>query len=610
MVYQALYRKWRPLSFEDVVGQKHITDTLKTELKTGRLAHAYMFCGTRGTGKTTTAKILSRAVNCENLLPNGNPCNCCDSCKGILNGSVMDVLEIDAASNNGVDDIRELRDEIAYTPANVKYKVYIIDEVHMLSSGAFNALLKTLEEPPAHAVFILATTEPHKIPATIQSRCQRFDFRRISAKDIAGRIGEITRKDGIAISQDAIRLVAELGDGSMRDALSVLDLCGGIEGEISRTDIENVTGAVSRDGLMRLASALLRADAEDALLQLAALADAGREIQHIIEALLEQFRGCMICTAAAHPEAVLEQSDETIAGMRQLAAGTSIEALIYAVRVFSETAGLCKTASNPRIILEAAIIRYCNPAVDPCNEAYALRLKKLEALAARGGLATAARQPASAPEQPTAAADVPFDLEPPAEEEYESGQEVPAKEGQVPPLPAEPPVEAPPKAEQPTAAADVPFDLEPPAEEEYESGQEELAEEDWVPPLPAEPPVEAPPAPQPEPVPAANSEPAAVQHPSYEAAVDAIAAANPPLGALLRTTAHRVRDGVDYILFDNDVIKESVEQNPAFTDTIKQALGCEHLKLVTADAFDGKQKQDPLDELAALAGDMEQITLF
>ena len=200
MAYQAIYRKWRPLVFEDVVGQEHITGTLENELITGKVAHAYLFCGTRGTGKTTTAKILSRAVNCQNREKNGNPCNECDSCKGILSGTVMDVIEIDAASNNGVDNIRELRDEILYTPASVKYKVYIIDEVHMLSTGAFNALLKTLEEPPSHAIFILATTEPHKIPATIHSRCQRFDFRRISNRHIAGRIGEIVKKDGIDIT--------------------------------------------------------------------------------------------------------------------------------------------------------------------------------------------------------------------------------------------------------------------------------------------------------------------------------------------------------------------------------------------------------------------------
>ena len=194
MAYRAIYRKWRPVTFEDVVGQAHITDTLKTELVTGKTAHAYLFCGTRGTGKTTTAKILSRAVNCENPLPDGNPCNECSACRGILNNTVMDVIEIDAASNNGVDNIRQLRDEVIYTPSEVKYKVYIIDEVHMLSGGAFNALLKTLEEPPAHVLFILATTEPHKIPATIQSRCQRFDFRRISVDNIAAALPKLLQK--------------------------------------------------------------------------------------------------------------------------------------------------------------------------------------------------------------------------------------------------------------------------------------------------------------------------------------------------------------------------------------------------------------------------------
>jgi len=224
MAYQALYRKWSPLTFDDVIGQSHITQTLVNEIVHNRIAHAYLFCGTRGTGKTSTAKIFSRAINCLNN-HNGNPCNECEICKGILDGSNMDVVEIDAASNNGVDNIREIRDEVAYAPSKSKYKVYIIDEVHMLSSGAFNALLKTLEEPPSHVIFILATTESHKIPATILSRCQRFDFKRISTDDVVNRLKQIIQKDHINIDDKGLRLIARVSDGSMRDALSILDQC-------------------------------------------------------------------------------------------------------------------------------------------------------------------------------------------------------------------------------------------------------------------------------------------------------------------------------------------------------------------------------------------------
>ena len=221
-MYQALYRKWRPQTFADVIGQQHVTDTLRAQLQSGRLSHAYLFTGTRGTGKTTCAKILARAVNCEHPV-NGDPCNECAACRGILDGSVLDVTEIDAASNNGVDNIRDLRDETRYTPAQVKKRVFIIDEVHMLSTGAFNALLKTLEEPPEHVLFILATTELHKVPATILSRCQRFDFRRIGAEDIARRLLDVAAGEGIELTEGAARLIARLADGAMRDALSMLD---------------------------------------------------------------------------------------------------------------------------------------------------------------------------------------------------------------------------------------------------------------------------------------------------------------------------------------------------------------------------------------------------
>ncbi|HQA57033.1 MAG TPA: DNA polymerase III subunit gamma/tau, partial [Acetivibrio sp.] len=245
MAYLALYRKWRPLVFEDVVEQEHVVKTLRNSINTGRIAHAYLFSGTRGTGKTTMAKIFSRAVNCLNP-KDGDPCNECEICKGILNGSLLDVIEIDAASNNGVDNVRELRDEVVYTPSKAKYKVYIIDEVHMLSTGAFNALLKTLEEPPSHVIFILATTEPHKLPATILSRCQRFDFRRISVDSIAKRIEYIAGESGVDIKEDASRLIAKLSDGALRDAISILDQCISLGNkELTYEDVLKVVGLVT-----------------------------------------------------------------------------------------------------------------------------------------------------------------------------------------------------------------------------------------------------------------------------------------------------------------------------------------------------------------------------
>ena len=378
MAYQAIYRKWRPLVFEDVVGQEHITGTLENELITGKVAHAYLFCGTRGTGKTTTAKILSRAVNCQNREKNGNPCNECDSCKGILSGTVMDVIEIDAASNNGVDNIRELRDEILYTPASVKYKVYIIDEVHMLSTGAFNALLKTLEEPPSHAIFILATTEPHKIPATIHSRCQRFDFRRISNRHIAGRIGEIVKKDGIDITPDAIDMVAALGDGSMRDALSILDQCSGIPGKISKSDIENLAGVTGSEAIRTFGDALIRADMACAVENAEKAISRGCDIVNLTEELLEFFRDLLITKISSSASEILDKSEEELKFIADLSGRASEEMLIHAIKTLSDTLSVCKWAARPRVILECAIVKICRPELDCNNDAFAKRIKKLE----------------------------------------------------------------------------------------------------------------------------------------------------------------------------------------------------------------------------------------
>ncbi|MGN1031520.1 MAG: DNA polymerase III subunit gamma/tau, partial [Butyricicoccaceae bacterium] len=289
-MYQALYRKWRPLRFADVVGQRHITDTLRAQLESGRLSHAYLFTGTRGTGKTTCAKILARAVNCQNP-QNGDPCNCCPACKGILDGSILDVVEIDAASNNGVDNIRDIRDETRYTPTAVKKRVYIIDEVHMLSQGAFNALLKTLEEPPEHVLFILATTEIHKVPATILSRCQRFDFRRIAPADIAHRIREVAESEGIALTDGGADMISRLADGALRDALSILDrTAAGADGPIDEDTVARNVGILAGDSAVDLMEKISAGALADAVEQLATFYAAGRDLAAVLDQLLSLIR--------------------------------------------------------------------------------------------------------------------------------------------------------------------------------------------------------------------------------------------------------------------------------------------------------------------------------
>ncbi len=556
MAYQAIYRKWRPTTFEDVVGQSHITDTLKNEIKSNRLAHAYLFCGTRGTGKTTTAKILSRAVNCENPLSNGNPCNECASCKGILSNTIMDIAEIDAASNNGVENIRELRDEVSYTPANVRYKIYIIDEVHMLSTSAFNALLKTLEEPPAHAIFILATTEPQKIPATIQSRCQRFDFRRISAKNIAGRIGEITRKDGINITQDAIQLVAQLGDGSMRDALSILDLCSGIEGEITRRDIENVTGCVSRTELVNLTVALINSDISSALGLINKMMDSGKEINNLIDELIMSIREILICKIIENPTDMVDKSPEDIEIYKNIANTSPKELLLYIIKVLSETASLCKTSTNPRVMLEASAVKICDPASDGSTEAFAARLAKMETMIATGSFAVSnpIEQPIAKIVTETVTADDDVEYVSDAEDYIE--EDVPPFDISV--------------AEQ--SIAEIP-DAKQPVVEEKEEKTEEVSEINTA----------------------------------YLS--DTLASVSGALAPMLRMSKIKVRDGIHYVV-TQDIFKTTMSNDKNFTQNLKGLLKCEHLKYVTDAEFDGTDKNDPLDDIVNMAGDVDQISIF
>jgi DNA polymerase-3 subunit gamma/tau len=360
MSYIALYRQWRPTRFEDVVEQEHVVKTLRHSVNTGRIAHAYLFCGTRGTGKTTMAHILSRAINCLNP-DNGDPCNKCDVCREILDGSSVDVLEIDAASNNSVDNVRSIRDEVIYTPTKAKYKVYIIDEVHMLSTGAFNALLKTLEEPPEHVVFILATTEPHKLPATILSRCQRFDFRRISQESIVKRLDKIAAACGTSLDTDAARLIARMSDGAMRDAISLLDQCISLGGSsVGYDDVLSVVGIVNDEFITDFVKSMLDRDIPKILENIGRLIMDGRDISHFVSDIVMYFRNLLICKATGgRCESLVDAPTAVLEIMKKQSEIISREKIIKYVKELSSLEASLKWASNPRILLEVTLIKLC-----------------------------------------------------------------------------------------------------------------------------------------------------------------------------------------------------------------------------------------------------------
>lgn len=357
-MYQALYRKWRPQTFADVIGQQHITDTLRAQLQSGRLSHAYLFTGTRGTGKTTCAKILARAVNCEHPV-NGDPCNECAACRGILDGSVLDVTEIDAASNNGVDNIRDLRDETRYTPAQVKKRVFIIDEVHMLSIGAFNALLKTLEEPPEHVLFILATTELHKVPATILSRCQRFDFRRIGAEDIARRLLDVAAGEGIQMTEGAARLIARLADGAMRDALSMLDRAAAA-GAVDEQTVTAALGVLGQDDGVRLAEALKAGDLAAAVGLLDEYYNAGRDLASVYDQMLGLIRDALLVKTSKTDVSALISPAYSVKTLQKLCDGLASSTLIAWSRVIGDALDRMRSAANRRVEAELCAVRLCS----------------------------------------------------------------------------------------------------------------------------------------------------------------------------------------------------------------------------------------------------------
>ena len=379
MSYTALYRKFRPAVFEDVKGQEHIVTTLKNQIRAERIGHAYLFCGTRGTGKTTIAKIFARAVNCEHPV-DGSPCGECAACKAIAAGASMNVIEIDAASNNGVDNIREIVDEVSYSPATGKYKVYIIDEVHMLSIGAFNALLKTLEEPPSYVIFILATTEAHKIPVTILSRCQRYDFKRITIDTISERIKELTEKEQVQIEEKADSYIAKMADGSMRDALSLLDQCIAFHfgQELTYDKVLDVLGAVDTEVFSRLLRIILEGNVTQAIELLEEIVVKGRELTQFVADFTWYLRNLLLIKTADGIEDIIDMSTENLARLKEEAKMAENDVIMRYIRVLSELSGQLRFATQRRILVEMTLIKLCRPAMETDLQSLTDRIRQLE----------------------------------------------------------------------------------------------------------------------------------------------------------------------------------------------------------------------------------------
>lgn len=459
-MYQVLYRKWRPKTFADVVGQPAVTASLTGAVKSGRLSHAYLFTGSRGTGKTSCAKILAKAVNCEHPV-DGNPCNECATCRGIDAGTILDVIEIDAASNNGVDNIRDLREEANYTPANAKYRVYIIDEVHMLSVGAFNALLKTLEEPPEHVKFILATTEVHKLPATILSRCQRFDFKRIEPRDIASRLLYVAGQENIPLTEDGAMLIARVADGAMRDALSLLDRCAAYEGEITEAVVSDAAGLAGREHLFRLTESIADRDGAQVIKLLDELYNNACSMDRLLLDLLAHFRNLMLARSVPnYGELIVCQKSELMT-IRTQAERFSLARILNAMDVLQDAAGKLKGGANARTAAEMVLLRLADPSLDTDVRALTARIAELERRLDTGAFASpekAASETHSAPkpaepEPPQAESPPPEKAEAPATQVPKAPEATRAEPQAAPPAsPTESPVPA--KASTPT---DTPF---------------------------------------------------------------------------------------------------------------------------------------------------------
>ena len=450
-MYRAFYRKYRPSTFTSVVGQEHITRTLENAVKSGKTSHAYLFTGSRGTGKTSCAKILSKAVNCLNPV-DGNPCNECEICRGIDNGSILDIIEIDAASNNGVDNIRDLREEANFTPANAKFRVYIIDEVHMLSIGAFNALLKTLEEPPAHVIFILATTEVHKLPSTILSRCQRFDFKRIEPESIAERLKEVATKENLTLNDDGAMLIARIADGAMRDALSLLDRCSSVEGVIDSAAVAKSAGLAGREYIFELCDAIIEKNPAKALEIVDRLYNDSCDMERLITELTSHFRNLMVSKAVKNFESMIICSQGEIDIIRQQSDKTTLATIMSCIDILTASASTMKQGANRRTSAELCIIRLCTPALDTDINAILRRLSELESAIKSGNIQVKTEAVAQAPVKEEPKEEVPKQPEVKPEPKPE-----PVKEEVVQPV-----AKAEPKPQPaPQSTGTIPFDRWP-----------------------------------------------------------------------------------------------------------------------------------------------------
>lgn len=386
MAYTALYREWRPRTFNDVVGQEHITTTLKNQILNNRIAHAYLFCGTRGTGKTSTAKVFAKALNCLNL-KDGEPCNECEMCKKINEGLAIDVTELDAASNNGVDKIRDIIDDVKYPPQEAKYKVYIMDEAHMLSAGAVNAFLKTLEEPPNNVIFILATTDPQKLPITILSRCQRFDFKRINNSEITARLRKIVNEQNVLADERSLNLIARVSDGAMRDSLSILDQAISMgNGNVDYGTVVSMLGLVTNEHLFKLANAVIQRSVEKGIEIIEEVIYSGKDIYLFIKDLIAHYRNLLMVKVTNNPEEVLDMSEENIALIKEQGARLRAEEIMRCIRILQEAENNAKLSKQARLYCELAVIKMCKIEYDTSSEVILTRLNKLEESLRKGSI--------------------------------------------------------------------------------------------------------------------------------------------------------------------------------------------------------------------------------
>ena len=566
-MYQVLYRKYRPKVFSDVYGQDHVTSTLKNEIKNGRVSHAYLFTGSRGTGKTTCAKILAKAVNCEHN-HDGEPCNECEICKGLDNGSIYDVVEIDAASNNGVDNIRNLREEANYTPTKGKYRVYIIDEVHMLSTGAFNALLKTLEEPPAHVIFILATTEVHKLPATILSRCQRFDFRRIQPETMAVRLNQVAELEGMQLDGDAAILIARIADGALRDGLSILDQCAGRNKHITAELVSEVAGLAGREAMFKLSECIASHDSNGAMSVISELYQNSFDMERLCVEMINHFRNFLVVKTVRKSRELIICTDDEYNNIQNAAKAFSIENVLFALDLFQNTLVTIKGGASARIEVEMAFIKLCEPKLEENTASVLSRISDVER--ALNNADFSAIKPA-APVQP-----VPqpiTQLEPPAPKAEPVSEPKPEVEAEQPaPMP---------EPEEPVT--------EPQPEPEAQSKPQ--AEE-------------APAEPQPEPVPQ-PAEPVQEPFTQWGEFLDVIHRDDIPLFGILNGSRAFIRGEFFLIDTQNDAVRTFIK-NSIHSRAIKKAVyevtGKKYkLGLFNNPNAEKTQQRDPLEDLISRA---------